>query len=104
MLRPKIIEAMGLNANQYWERNKRKTRDYLHHKCEVIAVVPNEQNQENTKKHLSRKVRILRYHEFEQFVSTSIEKAPNKERFSPKEEVNASNRFSPWKPLLSTAS
>nr|MDO8098850.1 hypothetical protein [Candidatus Njordarchaeota archaeon] len=37
-----IIEAMGLNANSCRKRNKRKTKDYLHHNYEVIAVVPNE--------------------------------------------------------------
>jgi hypothetical protein len=35
-----IIEAMVLNADSHWKRNKRKTEDYIHHTYEVIAVVP----------------------------------------------------------------
>lgn len=78
-----IIEAMGLNFNSYWKRNARKTRDYVHHKYVVIAVVPDEQLYQNAKKCLNKKVRILRYNEFEKFVSTSLKKAPNRKRFPP---------------------
>jgi transposase len=78
-----IIEAMGLKHDWYWKRNKRKTKDYLRNKYMVVAVVPNRQIYEMAKKHLSRKAKVLRYPEFEQFVATSLEKVPNQKHLSP---------------------
>lgn len=67
-----IIEAMGLSFDWYWRRNKQKTRDYLHHKYKVVAVVPTGQVYWKAKGYLSRKVKILKYAEFERFVSTCL--------------------------------
>jgi hypothetical protein len=72
-----IIEAMGLNFDRYWKRNRRKTKDYLHHGYRVIVVVPSEQLYQKAMRYLSRKAIILRYNEFENFVATSLKKVPN---------------------------
>jgi len=77
-----IIEAMGLNFDSYWKRNKKKIEDYLRHGYRVIAVVPNEQIGQKATKHLSKKAEIVRYDDFENFVVTSLRKVPNKKRFS----------------------
>jgi hypothetical protein len=45
--------------------------------------VPNEQLYQKATRSLNRKVRILKYDEFENFVATPLEKAPNKKRFPP---------------------
>jgi very-short-patch-repair endonuclease len=79
-----IIEAMGLNFDWYWKRNKRKTRDYLRNGHWVIAVVPNEQIYQKARRYLSNKIVILRYNAFENFVSTSLKKVPNENDFPSK--------------------
>jgi hypothetical protein len=63
--------------NKYWRLNKRKTKDYLHHKYKAIAVVPNEQLYQRATKYLSKKVKIVKYEDFDEFVVTSLKKAPN---------------------------
>jgi Mor family transcriptional regulator len=76
-----IIEAMGLNFDWYWKRNKKKTKDYLRHGYRTIAVVPNEQICQKATKHLSKKVEIVRYDDFDNFVTTSLRKVPIRNAF-----------------------
>nr|MDO8100499.1 hypothetical protein [Candidatus Njordarchaeota archaeon] len=90
--RKTIIEAMGLKRDWYWKRNKRKIKDYLHNKYIVIAVVPNGQIYETAKRHLSKRVKVLPYREFEDFVARSLEKVPSKQRFSSTGKNNAESR------------
>jgi hypothetical protein len=72
---------MGLNADYYWKRQKRKTKNYVRHKYKVIVVVPTEQIYRKAVKYLSSKVKIVRYRDFENFTETSLEKVPNQGRF-----------------------
>jgi uncharacterized protein (DUF433 family) len=88
-----IIEAMGLNFTSYWKHQDRKTRDYIHYKYKAVAVVPNEQLYQRAIKCLSKKVKIVKYEDFDEFVATSLKKAPNKKRFLLTEKDRSEDRF-----------
>jgi hypothetical protein len=87
---------MGLNADSYWKRQDRKTRDYLRHRYKVIIVVPTEQLYRKALKYLNNKVEIVRYRDFENFIVASLEKAPNKNAFP---QSLFPENLSTWEPL-----
>ncbi len=89
--------------NKYCRLNKRKTKDYLHHKYKVVAVLPNEQLYQKAVKYLSKEVNMVKYSGLDKFVATSLKKVPNKESFPLTEKANARNGFAHESSSFSTS-